>query len=938
MNWYTTKQELISKFFQSLNKQDRGEWLTHREACTKSLYFLIKEVGGYVQKAGGDSSEIIHKPICDFWQDRSIRRKGVFMPRYWFKCVHPDTLIQMADGSEKRIADIKMGDSIVGYDGFQQVFSKVLNKQNTEANLYKITFRSGREIMASDEHPFLQIDGSYKSLPKYGAIPRGLKTLPSSGISEDEAALIGYFVAEGCMSSGNMSFTNGIPEVQADFEALVSKRGWGHRRTIGQGCLEYHLHGGVNKGKHGGTPRSWAREHGLSGKTAHEKTLPDAIMAAGQKAIKRIIGVLFATDGSLGIYSGIPQITYCSVNKTLCLQVQNLLNRFHVFSSIIFTPNKYRGAYHLKVNGGNSMFRFTETFRVIGKEGLVDRIKKECYLDSWFTAENLLPNEVKKLITERCLRKSGIRVDNKYRLSRNKARRIPSISSIADAEVNWDDVISSEHIGIRPTVDIETSSGNYVANGLITHNTTDLTEWGNIWEYLNDNEIRILIPTEKAETGNKWLRGFMGQQVLRNERLRWLYPELQVIDHSYTKSNTWSGQQILLPRQGIYPEATFTVVGIRGASQGGHFDIISPDDLVGEKGMESSLVLEDAMRWFDNVEELLASPFVDAPDASTVRLAGTHWAEGDYGRYIQKEYPQYQWRIVPCRKDDTLYDNTRPHVVYLNNPDVQNGDSNWPEKFPTEHYEQMASNPSKQMVYWSQHMNVPRGNPMNKIDIKWFKYFHLEERNGVQYILCEDDKEMIALSDVVMHGMIDPGGFSETKLLKTGARNAVLIGGQPINSVKKFVIHTWAGRPKQTEVFADEVFTAHKKFKVRAWRIETIGAQEYIKRDLREKAQKKGINLPLISMPKENRKDEKDDDIQSVGTIIQNGEVYIMNWMHTLKDEIAAYPAPGVPRDLADMLGKLNKYVWSRGKKVDLNRLNQVRYDYLENRSQTTGY
>ena len=469
--------------------------------------------------------------------------------------------------------------------------------------------------------------------------------------------------------------------------------------------------------------------------------------------------------------------------------------------------------------------------------------------------------------------------------------------------------------------------------------TTDLTEWGNLWEWIIDNEVRILLPTEKADTGSRWLK-FIGGQVLGNDRLRWLFPELQVVDRSYTKANPWSGLQILLPRQGIYPEPTFTVVGIRGASQGGHFDIISADDLVGEKGMESPLVLEDAMRWFDNVEELLSSPFVGAPDASIVRLAGTHWAAGDYGCYIQKEYLQYQWRIVPCRRNDKLNDPTKPHVVYLNNPNVGNGDSNWPEKFPTSHYEEMASNPAKQTVYWSQHMNVPHDNPLNKIDVKWLKYFHIEESNGVKYLVCEDDGELIPYSDVQWQGMIDPGGFAETKLLKTGARNAIIVGGQPIDSVKKFVIHTWAGRPKETDVFANEVFKAHKEFKVRTWRIETIGAQEYIKRDLKEKAQKleKPINLPLISMRKENSRNEKDDDIQAVGAVIQNGEVYIMNWMHTLKDELSAYPAPGMPVDLADMLGKLNKYVWSRGTKADLNAMNQTGMDYIDNRSQTTGY
>ncbi|MBV6343480.1 hypothetical protein, partial [Candidatus Magnetobacterium casense] len=78
-----TETDLI--FYDSLPKCDRDEWLFERTACDTSLFYFILQMGGFSVKAGGDSSVVIHKPICDFWQNDSIKRKGVAMPRAWLK-------------------------------------------------------------------------------------------------------------------------------------------------------------------------------------------------------------------------------------------------------------------------------------------------------------------------------------------------------------------------------------------------------------------------------------------------------------------------------------------------------------------------------------------------------------------------------------------------------------------------------------------------------------------------------------------------------------------------------------------------------------------------------------------------------------------------------------------------------------------------------------
>ena len=472
--------------------------------------------------------------------------------------------------------------------------------------------------------------------------------------------------------------------------------------------------------------------------------------------------------------------------------------------------------------------------------------------------------------------------------------------------------------------------------------TTALTEWGSIYEYLQDNEIRILIASEKVDTASKWM-SFIGKQVLNNPRLRWLYPELQVIDTSYIHTHSYSSVTLDLPRLGIYPEPTISLTGIRGASQGGHYDLLNADDLVGEKSFESALVLEDALRWFDNSEELLVQPDMSMPDASRIRLVGTRWGPGDLWEYIQGAYLEYKWYVVSCQKDESLADTDT--ITHINNPTVGEGESNLPDIFSTKHYVDMSSNPEKEIVYWAQHRNSPHGQTLlTKFDYNWIRWFKFDDRKTTdnhdeKWIVCEDDKEEFRINDIQLFGLIDPGGFSETKLIKRGSRNALLIGGQPPTSIKKFVTWCWAGRFKDPAGFMNILFTANEQWRPRRWDIESrTGAQGYIYKDIKQEARTRKKGLIVVEMEPDRTKDSKDHDIQGLISPLSNGEIYIHRSMKDLISEIKSYPS-GLTRDLIDLLGKLYKLHWTRRKPDEVRKLNQSDEDVVrEGASELTGY
>jgi len=485
-----------------------------------------------------------------------------------------------------------------------------------------------------------------------------------------------------------------------------------------------------------------------------------------------------------------------------------------------------------------------------------------------------------------------------------------------------------------------------IAMPRIWRKTTVFTKWKAIWDYLQDNEERQLIVSENEKLGIRML-DWVARQILRNDRLRQIYPELQIVDRSWTNNHRWSGAEIELPRKGIYSEPSIAAIGVKGAAQGGHFTHIHIDDLVGQDAMDSPIVLEGVLRWWDNVDELLVQPILTEPNPSTISIVGTFWKPGDFFCYIQEKYSEYQWRITPCQKDDSLKDTD--NITYIQNKSVNAGESNYPEVFSTDHYIKMQNNPEKVTIYWAQHMNAPhKSSGLTKFDLSWLKYYRWDkdENNEVEMVCLKDDDtdgERISISNINPYGFIDPGGFAEMKMIKKGSRNALLVGGQQYNGIKKFVTYTWAGKFKRPSLFMDEVLTAHNTGKPRMWRIDTVGTQPYIYRDIleeRDKWKKSGaLKSPFYISPIEadTRKDAKDSDIQALISPMSNGEIYIHRDMKYLIAEIASFPN-GLTKDLLDMLAKLNKMYWTRRKPVKPKKNWISQNPSVDCRSKITGY
>ena len=265
--------------------------------------------------------------------------------------------------------------------------------------------------------------------------------------------------------------------------------------------------------------------------------------------------------------------------------------------------------------------------------------------------------------------------------------------------------------------------------------STVFTQMRALWEYLHNPEIRILVAAENAFLAGRMM-AIMQQMILGNALLRWLYPELEKIDAGYTRRITWNKTECVFPRSGIYKEATITNIGVGGAAQSGHYDLILIDDLVGKKAMDSPIVLDSVWMWFDNVQELLLEPSV-----SEISIVGTFWFEGDFATYALEKY-NYHTIIVPALKYEAAIDGwsdelrDKGTLQLINHPLQKDWDVNFPEAldkegaqlFTKEKYEEMKNNPEEFLKFWTQHMNMPNvPTGLNKFDRRWLRYCTIKE-------------------------------------------------------------------------------------------------------------------------------------------------------------------------------------------------------------------
>jgi len=432
-------------------------------------------------------------------------------------CLTGDTIIIRADtGEPVRLIDIVTGKiptplPIFALDENWKISPQIMTKafSSGQKKVFEMRLRSGRTIRASANHPFRTL-GGWTNLEDLCpgmriAVPRVLTPQkPTNLMNLDELALLAHLLGDGCtVPRQPIHYTSADPENLAVVEQTaiklfnikprrVKQKNWWHVYLPSP----YHL----THGKHHPIT-NWFSQLGIGLRHSYKKEIPLQVFQSDSSHIAHFLRHLWATDGNISwkfILGRKPAgaIYYSSTSTVLARQVQHLLTRLGIFSTLRLVPQgDHRPAHQVHVQGSTNQKTFLSVVGSAGSRG--DIVPAMLTALQEITANpnrDTIPHEIWNSTIEEARTEANIswrelyrQLDNSYAgtvkqnsVGRERLGRIAvalkskPLQLLADSSIFWDEIESIVSQGMEEVYDATVPRfHNFVANDIIVHNSIE---------------------------------------------------------------------------------------------------------------------------------------------------------------------------------------------------------------------------------------------------------------------------------------------------------------------------------------------------------------------------------------------------------------------------------------------------------------------------------
>jgi replicative DNA helicase len=394
--------------------------------------------------------------------------------------------------------------------------------------VYRLTTRLGRTIRATGNHKFLAFDG-WRRLDDMApqmriAVPRALSGPEPQTMSDEELALLGHLIGDGCTlprhaiqyTSNDRDLAELVAGLATDVfgdavrPRIVRERRWYQTYLP---AAEHLTHGVRNP------IARWLDELGVFGLRSYEKHVPDAVFAQPAAAIGVFLRHLWATDGVVRPAGGgvvYPIIRFDSSSERLSRDVQSLLLRLGITARLheVSMGTKGRPSHRLSVTGKADVERFLQFVGGLGEQ----RAEAHVQIAEWVgsvvgnTNRDIIPREAWRSLVVPAMERAGVTTRTlhaglgtaycgstlyKAGLGRERARLVAGIveseklNALATSDVYWDEIVSIEPDGEDEVYDLTVEGlHSFVADDVVAHNSleqdSDLVFFIYRDEYYND--------------------------------------------------------------------------------------------------------------------------------------------------------------------------------------------------------------------------------------------------------------------------------------------------------------------------------------------------------------------------------------------------------------------------------------------------------------------
>ncbi len=434
------------------------------------------------------------------------------------KCISGDTLLYDAISGErmtvKELYRSNKRPHLLSLEGNQAVRPRLMSavQENGVKEVFKVTTRRGLSIKATNNHPFLVFDG-WKELKRlkigdrigtarYAQLPQ----VPYP-VEDFKLAALGYLLAEGnfCHPNGVYFYSKSEKEIE-NFISYASKFK-NSRISINNSKPTKAIYIGKQSQQVENELFQWVKYLGLHGKRAIEKSIPDFVYQLDQNQLSLFLAKMWQGDGCISEKEE-SQFYYATSSEKLAFQMQHLLLRLKVISTVHKKRFKYRGenisGFTVNFSRYTNVRAFAET---IGRYLIGDPLKILNHIMgnhpilsgrlnplSARGSKDIIPTMVLRLVKDEMYKShsslSGFAMEygiaerlflydaKKTGYLRETIQKIAGVLdsdklySIGNSDIYWDEIVGIEPMGKEMTYDLTIpETHNFAANDIIVHNS-----------------------------------------------------------------------------------------------------------------------------------------------------------------------------------------------------------------------------------------------------------------------------------------------------------------------------------------------------------------------------------------------------------------------------------------------------------------------------------
>lgn len=375
--------------------------------------------------------------------------------------------------------------------------------------------------------------------------------------------------------------------------------------------------------------------------------------------------------------------------------------------------------------------------------------------------------------------------------------------------------------------------------------TSVITKGLTIQRILNDFNHRVLITNQVWDKSREMLHEIKGLLTDKSD-LPKIFGQFQAA--------RWREDDIeIAQRKKALSAPTIATSGVEAELTSSHYDTIIADDLVGLNNSQTNDQREKTVRYYKSLIDLLE------PGGLAI-VVGTRYHQADLYDHI-------------IRNESDYYDVTVRSVV-------ENNKIIFPKKFQkrfnaiTKAWEPSETHcmdfidylkKSKGFEFYSQYMNNPLDEENQRFKKSYFKYWTKRPQ-----------KLFISMS-------IDPA----ISLKQDSDNFAINVSGMDADR-NIYVLDTIKGKWAPSDAI-DHIFTTYFKWRPIKVGLETQGFQKSLKYALEEEMRRRNQFFPIHEL-KGSSNTTKELRINGLEPYYRAGKVYHQNWMHSLEDELMAFP------------------------------------------------